>query len=288
MENIKKISQLIFVSTLTLMLSGCFSKNDLKKPISDYLQTNYGINEGFKILDTDNNWFEGIDHQTYIEITKPYRSYAYLQIERDTLKILEDESDDLFLELFKGAYIEQHPEVVNEMKRVVKKYGFTEVQNKVVKDSGVTYFTYPYDNIELNLNYSNEMVDEFKKTQTINTNDLIPTFQPVDPRNTNDRFMGVINFLFEFDTNKNKHKVPEAKEIAAAFQKSGVLTKGIYNIEILVIDSSSDFSSKDELDTYALFKVDEKKNYTIIATPKYDDLDKADYYGDYLKKTQGN
>ena len=291
MMNIKRISRLIIVGTLTITLSGCVSKEDVQKPIYNYLNTNYGLSDKFTVIDTDDNWFEGVEHQTHIEIEEPYRSYAYLQLERDSLKILEDESDDIFLELFKGAYIEQHPEIIKEMKHLVKQYGFTKVPNKVVIDSGSTTFPYPYENIELNLVYWDEMVDEFKKTKTINTNELIPTFQPTDPRNTNSRYMGVVNFLFEYDLNKNGHKnskVPKAKDIAKEFQKSGVLTEGIYNIEILVVDYGEEYSSIDELDTYALFKVDRNKDYTIIATPKYDDLEKAYYYGEYLKKTQGN
>ena len=41
-------------------------------------------------------------------------------IERNTLKILKDESDDIYFEQFKGAYIEQHPEVIQVMKQIIK------------------------------------------------------------------------------------------------------------------------------------------------------------------------
>lgn len=44
-------------------------------------------------------------------------------IERDTLKILKDDSDDIYLEQFKGAYIEQHPEVVQVMEGIIKNMG---------------------------------------------------------------------------------------------------------------------------------------------------------------------
>ncbi|SCC55590.1 Uncharacterized protein BC05F1_04486 [Bacillus wiedmannii] len=117
MKSIKRLIQVILVSTSFLILSGCyFPKDQLNQPIQEYLKTNYGIQDEFSVIRTDNNWLNGIDHQTYIEIKKPYRAYPFLMIERDTLKILEDDSDDIYLEQFTGAYIEQHPEVVQVMK----------------------------------------------------------------------------------------------------------------------------------------------------------------------------
>lgn len=113
MNSIKRLIQVILASTSILILSGCFSKDDLNQPILEYLETNYGIQGEFSVIQTSNNWFEGIDHQTYIEMKKPYHAYPYLMIDRDTLKILEKESrDDIYLSQFKGAYIEQHPKVV--------------------------------------------------------------------------------------------------------------------------------------------------------------------------------
>ena len=43
-------------------------------------------------------------------------------IERDTLAINEMDSDDIFLEIFKGAYVEQHKDVVKQANKVIKKY----------------------------------------------------------------------------------------------------------------------------------------------------------------------
>lgn len=43
-------------------------------------------------------------------------------IQRDTLKILKGDSNDIYLQQFKGAYIEQHPEVVQGIKQIIKKY----------------------------------------------------------------------------------------------------------------------------------------------------------------------
>lgn len=286
MKNIKRFIQVILVSTSILILSGCFSKDDLNQPIQEYLKTNYGIQDEFSVIQTDNNWFEGIDHQTYIEIKKPYRAYPFLMIERDTLKILKDDSDDIYLEQFKGAYIEQHPEVVQVIKQIIKKYGLVKYPNKVVLDGNNPIYIFPYDNIELNINNSQELLDDFKKTQKIDTTGLLPTLIPSDPRreNYNSRYVGVVNFLFEFDMNKNKHLIPKAKDLIEDFQKSGVLPKGIYNIDMLVDDSNPDHYVGWEYNNVALFEIDENGKYTIIATPKYDDLDNSYFYGDYAAK----
>ncbi|QPQ36785.1 hypothetical protein [Lysinibacillus sp. JNUCC-52] len=286
MKSIKRLIQIFLASTLILILSGCFSKDDLNQPIQEYLKTNYGIQGEFSVIQTTNNSFEGIDHQTYVEMKKPYRTYPFLMIERDTLKVLKDDSDDIYLEQFKGAYIEQHPEVVQVMKQIIKKYGLVKYPNKVVVEGHKPVRIFPYDNMELNINNSQELLDDFTKTQKIDTTGLLPTLIPGDPRreNYNSRYVGVVNFLFEFDMNKNKLPIPKAKDLIEDFQKSGVLTKGIYNIDMLVDDSNPDHFVGWEYNNVALFEVDENGNYTIIATPKYDDLDYSYFYGDYAAK----
>ncbi|OJE43030.1 hypothetical protein BAQ49_11385 [Bacillus proteolyticus] len=287
MKNIRRLIQVILVCTSFLILSGCyFPKDKLNQPIQEYLKTNYGIQGKFSVTQTDNNWFGGIGHQTYVEIKKPFRAYPFLMIERDTLKILEDDSDDIYLEQFKGAYIEQHPEVVQVMKQIIKKYGLVKYPDKVVLEGHNPIRIFPYDNIKLNINNSQELLDDFKKTQKIDTIGLLPTLIPSDPRreNYNIRYVGVVNFQFEFDMNKNKHPIPKAKDLIEDFQKSGILKKGIYNIDMLVEDSNQDHSVGWEYNNVALFEVDESGKYTIIATPKYDDLDNSYFYGDYAAK----
>ncbi len=280
----KRLIQVILVSTSFLILSGCyFSKDKLNQPIQEYLKTNYGIQGEFSIIQTDNNWFGGIGHQTYVEMKKPYHAYPFFMIERDTLKILKDDSDDIYLEQFKGAYIEQHPEVVQVIEQIIKKYGLVKYPNKFISVENGPVYIFPYDNFEFNIIYSQELLDDFKKTQKIDTTKLLPTLIPSDPRreNYNVRYLGVVNFLFKFDMSKNKHPIPKAQDLIEDFQKSGVLTKGIYNIDMVVDDSNGG----SEYNNVALFEVDEDGKYTIIATPKYDELDKSYFYGDYAAKT---
>ncbi|MFE9078337.1 hypothetical protein [Bacillus mobilis] len=282
MKSITRLIQVILVSTSILILSGCFSnfsKDDLNQPIQGYLKTNYGIQGGFSIIDTDDYWFQGVDHQTYVEMKKPYHAYPFLMIERGTLKILNDGSDDIYLEQFKGAYIEQHPEVVQAIEQIITKYGLVKFPNKFVSVEEGPVYIFPYDNIEFNIIYSQELLDDFKKTQKIDTTELLPILIPSDPRreNYNGRYLGVVNFLFKFDVSKNKHPIPKAQDLIENFQKSGVLTKGIYNIDMLVDDSNGG----SEYNNVALFEVDENGKYTIIATPKYDELRDTYFYGDY-------
>ncbi|MCU5600616.1 hypothetical protein [Bacillus wiedmannii] len=282
MKSIKRLIQFILVSTPILILSGCFSnfsKDDLNQPIQEYLKTNYGIQGGFSVVETDNYWFQGVDHQTYVEMKKPYRAYPFLMIERGTWKILNDDSDDIYLEQFKGAYIEQHPEVVQVIEQIIKKYGLVKYPNKFISVENGPVYIFPYDNLEFNIIYSQELLDDFKKTQKIDTTKLLPTLIPSDPRreNYNVRYLGVVNFLFKFDMSKT---IPKAQDLIEDFQKSGVLTKGIYNIDMLVDDSNGG----SEYNNVALFEVDENGKYTIIASPKYGELENTYFYGDYAAK----
>jgi len=271
----------ILLIAISLFLSGCrIPKSKVEQPLKEYLKSEFNINDGYKILVTENDGEAGFNNYAYVELNKPYRTYLRLAIDRESNLVNPKESDQVYLELFKGAYIEQHPEVINEMKRISKQYGYVKFQSKAVigsEEEGVS-FPYPYENIELNMKYSPEMIEGIKKTKQIDTKTLLPTLKPKDARNFNLSYLGVVNFFFKFNIDQSKMAVPQAKEIVSLFQKSGVLTEGVYNIEVSVANIPS----------YALFKVDEKKNYSIIATPKYDDLEEADFYGAYLKKNQEN
>ncbi len=146
MKSIKRLIQVLVVSTPILILSGCFSnfsKDDLNQPIQEYLKTNYGIQGGFSIVKTNDCWFQGIDHGTYVEMKKPYRAYPFLKIERGTLKILNDDSDDIYLEQFKGAYIEQHLEVVQAIEQIITKYGLVKYPNTFVSVEDDPVYIFP-------------------------------------------------------------------------------------------------------------------------------------------------
>ncbi|QFF97486.1 hypothetical protein PB01_00915 [Psychrobacillus glaciei] len=270
MSKIKKIIQIIIVSALILFIwwymGSNFSNKDLKKPIQEYLATNYGLNEDFTILSTDNNWFEGVDHQTIIEIKKPYISYPYLQIERDSLQILDNESDDIYIELFKGAYIEQHPEVFKISNQLIQKYGL--VKNSPNEWDVAKQNYYYYLQLNIDSQQEKELLDKFTKNNSINTIDIVPMLKRSEPiRNAS--YIGVINFIYQFDQYKKTNNVPKAMDIVEDFINSGVFMKGVYNIYVQTINTGPDMKLKDpDAESHVLFSVDENGNHEIIPTPK--------------------
>ena len=96
-----------------------------------------------------------------------------------------------------------------------------EYPNKFISVENGPVYIFPYDNFEFNIIYSQELLDDFKKTQKIDTTKLLPTLIPSDPRreNYNVRYLGVVNFLFKFDMSKNKHPIPKAQDLIEDFQK---------------------------------------------------------------------
>jgi len=306
----KKIWKYIILFTSVLALSGCFTKGTLRKPVYNYLKDNFGINEEFNIISTDNNWFEGTDHQTVIEIKKPYHAFPYLLIARDSYDILEG-SDDIYFEMFKGAYIKQHPEVIEVSNELIKKYNIDkkspyewdiekqnyfyyinitieeqqediEVSNELIKKYNIdkkspyewdiekqNYFY--YINITIEEQQEDKLIEDFKKNKKINTINIIPTLVRSEPRD-NANNIGVINFIYYYNTYNNEHNVPKAMDLVKDFQKSKVLKQGIYNIAIQTYYSESKDNHEpggdSNYDTHVLFSVDDKGNYNVIPTPK--------------------
>lgn len=264
----KKIWKYIILFTSVLALSGCFTKGTLRKPVYNYLKDNFGINEEFNIISTDNNWFEGTDHQTVIEIKKPYHAFPYLLIARDSYDILEG-SDDIYFEMFKGAYIKQHPEVLEVSNELIKKYNIDKKSPYEWDIEKQNYFY--YINITIEEQQEDKLIEDFKKNKKINTINIIPTLVRSEPRD-NANNIGVINFIYYYNTYNNEHNVPKAMDLVKDFQKSKVLKQGIYNIAIQTYYSESKDNHEpggdSNYDTHVLFSVDDKGNYNVIPTPK--------------------
>jgi hypothetical protein len=261
-----KFKTIILISIL-LLLGGCFSKEDLNDPINQYLSKSYGIKNDFNILYADNNWVEGISHHTVIELKKPYHTYISLEVDRDSYEILQEESEDPFLQVFKGAYIDQHPRVLQLTKELNGKYGCIQSPEKYISDKDIV----PYDNIRFNIEdkQQQKLEEDFKKTQKIDTIALLPRLNSNNPPKRFAIDFGVVNFIFNFDIYKNKHSVPSAEDIVNDFRNSGVLTEGHYAVIVPVGDSTPDIigNSAQDLSSFVVFKVDAKGKYTIIPTP---------------------
>ncbi|MEK5026783.1 hypothetical protein [Paenibacillus sp. FSL M7-1046] len=262
---------LLFVLTMVISvisLSGCESvkEADLKKPVENYLDERYGFKEPFKFLTWDDNWFEGIDHQTAIEIGKPYHATAYIMLERDTYKIAEERSDNVFFELYKGAYIEQHPEVMKVTEQLIDKYDLMKKSaSEYDKMKGNYYY---YLNVNLNTKQADKLIDTFSQTQKIDTLNSLPDMSDPLSKEGN-RYRGVINFNFDFNIYKQDKDVPQAEDIANDFEKSHVLTEGLYCISVHTIEVHDKGVSQgmDPRNNNVRFKVDrngEFKNISVL------------------------
>lgn len=252
----KKILLLLTLIITLISLTSCVTKNDLKEPVGKYLSKNYGIKDDFTILSTDDNWFEGIAHQTYIKINKPYDTTAYLVIERDSFAIDESSSDDLFMELFKGAYVKQHPEVLRELKEVINKHHLMSKSPNDYDEGKENFYYYIRANIDKQ--QRNELVKDFKKKQTIDTTKLLKELKVTNKMTAGDKYRGIINFIFYYNTYKNDKEVPQAQSILQDLEKSHVLTEGTYSIGVQTIHATADSISQgvDPQNSHIRFKVD--------------------------------
>ena len=260
----KRIKWAVFILVCSIplfLLSGCFTETKLKKTIGDYLSESYGIKDGdFKILSADNNWFEGIDHQTYVEIKKPYHTFAYLIVDRNSHEIDKNSGDDVFLEIFKGAYVKQHRDVLKQSDKIIKKYNLlSESPNDY--DNGKQNFYY-YLHINIDEQQEKELITDFKKEQKLNTDNIIKTLKVSKPRDNADH-IGVINFIYYYNTYKNNGSVPKAQSIVDDFEKSHVLTEGVYNVAVNTIYSSPESIQQgmDSRNSNVMFIVDKSGKF---------------------------
>ena len=250
----------------TLLMGGCsnFSETDVEKPIKQYLKEDYGFNGNIKILSTTDDSLNELPHDTYIQILHPYLSFIRLMLDYDTLEVEEEGSDDVYLQFFKGAYIEQNPNVIKFSNQIIKKYGLVKISDDTYDQQKQNYFYY----LNVNIDYDQEqkLIEDFKKTQKINTNEIVPNVIQNDP-NSNDinaNYIGVINFNYQFDLSKNKNKIPNVQELFNEYKEHKVLNKGIYGITLYIMDTSGKAELSDFTHSQILFSVDAKGKYSII------------------------
>ncbi|WP_148335346.1 hypothetical protein [Bacillus massilioanorexius] len=247
-----------------LLLSSCFKKEDLEQPIKDYFLKEYGIKEEIKILSTDNNWLEGIAHQTYVEIKKPYHTVIFLWIERDTYEINKDPvfGDDVFLEIFKGAYIEQNKEVIKLSDEIINNYHLVrEFPNDEIKGKVIPY----YLNVRIDEKQKNDLKYEFVSSQKLDTKEIIPklTFNKVSE---NGEYAGTINFNYYYNIYQNSPNIPKAEAILKEYERSRVLTEGVYRISISIMEHSLEsLSYGSEESSSVLFRVNHLGEFQIIS-----------------------
>ncbi|KZZ84368.1 hypothetical protein [Bacillus sp. SJS] len=254
MNRMKPIYAGLLIALLTVVMSGCMNEGDLKRPLDQYLKESYGIkSEDYHFLTWDNNWFEGIEHQTAIEIEKPYVTTVYISMERDTYKV---ESERVYPELVKGAFINQHPEVLTLSEKMIDQYGF-------LKKSPTGYHEmkdnfYYYLNVNVGENIKNKLAEDFKKTQKIQTEQLLPAYMK-SSENTDEEPDSIrVNFAFYYNTQNRSDAIPSAENLVKDYEKGGVLPQGLYSIGVKTINSSDGGYSVgvDSRNSTVMFRVD--------------------------------
>ncbi|MGY3190525.1 hypothetical protein [Lysinibacillus sp. TE18511] len=264
----RKLKVTVFILLLCIplsLLSGCVENTKLvEKPIGDYLSENYGIKDGdFKILSSYSGF--GIsDLQTYVEIKKPYHTLAFFIVDKNSHEIDKNSSDDVFLEIFKGAYVEQHRDVLKQSDKITKKYNLLSEFSFNKKNPNFYYYLH----IDIDEQQEKELIENFKRDQKINTDNIMKMLKDSKPRD-HANYIGVINFSYYYNTYKNSETVPNAQSIMDDFEKSHVLTEGIYKIGVKTMYSSPNETSVDRTDSRnnsVMFTVDEQGKFEILKT----------------------
>lgn len=264
----KKLKVTVFILLLSIslsLLSGCVDNTKLvEKPIGDYLSENYGIkNEDFKILSA----YSGLgvsDLQTYVEIKKPYHTLAFFIVNKESSEIDKNSSDDVFLEIFKGAYVEQHRDVLKQSDKIIKKYNLLSEFSFNKKNPNFYYYLH----VDIDEQQEKQLIENFKHEQKLNTDNIMKMLKNSKPREPAD-YIGVINFNYYYNTYKNSETVPNAQSIMDDFEKSHVLTEGIYKIAVQTMYSSPNQTSiggTDSRNNSVMFTVDEQGKFEILKT----------------------
>jgi hypothetical protein len=255
----KFYTSIALVCTLVVLLSGCFSKNDLKKPIGDVLLNQYGI-EDFKILSTTNNWFEGVSHDTVIEIEKPYYTISHFLVERNTNELYEE---TIFEDILKGAFVTQFPDIIRLSDEIIKKYNFLEKAPQFSRDE-TTSFHY-YLNFHLQEQQKQQLAQSLIEKQAIDLSAVIPTLireKPGDGVNLD--YQAPVNLIYYFNLANQTGDVPQAAIVAEQFQQSGLLPAGIYHVMIRTVffDETTISFEGGGPDSSVVFEIDGDGNVT--------------------------
>ncbi|UFI00502.1 hypothetical protein [Bacillus toyonensis] len=259
----KKVIATLFIvgfsGILLYVFTDIFTKIQIHKPVGDDLKEQYGIKDGdFKILSAHDNRLGGTGIQTYIEIKKPYYTTTCVTVDRNSYEIDQDDDKYVFLDIFKGAYVQQHSEVIKQSNEIIKKYNLLSESNDAFDKEKQNF--YYYLNFTIDEQQEKELLAKFKKTQQLDTKKLIKTLK-MNESKINSYHMGVVNFNYYYSVEKNKGNIPDILSIMNDFHRGNVLTEGIYNIVLQPSSSSGmDFGKE----SYVLFSVDKSGEFKVI------------------------
>ncbi|MCL1702672.1 hypothetical protein [Lysinibacillus sp. Bpr_S20] len=214
----------IIIAFLLLLLMGCeIPKKDVEENVKNHLE-NYGIKD-YNILSAKNDGERGESKYGYVEIYKPYHVNLKLAFNRGTNQFIPDESDDVYLQLFKEAYIQQHPELIKASNQIIEKYHLMDGPSK-------NY----YLDFNIEKDQKKRLIDDLRKKEKIDTNSLLPSLtsdenESLYPLNNE----SVINFHYIFNVYENNNTIPKASDILNDFKESKVLCEGKYFLNIQVV-----------------------------------------------------
>jgi hypothetical protein len=220
-------ASLVLLCVSISLITGCFSKNDLRKPIGNVLKTQYGI-EDFKILSTTNNWFEGVSHDTVIEIEKPYYTVSHFFVERNTYELYEE---TILEDILKGAFVAQFPEVIQVSEEIMKQYQFEATLPQLQSDETKSFHYYLQFHLEDQQKL--ELAQSLKENQAIDVSTVVPNLTRVKPGDGESLYwQAPVNLIYDFNVANHTGDVPQAATIATQFQQSGLLPAGIYHVVV--------------------------------------------------------
>lgn len=252
-----------------LLLQGCFAEAEVKGPVKDYLNEKYGVTD-FTIISAAQGWFETQSYDVDVEIQKPYKTITHLSL-FESKEIDEGSSSDIFVDIMKGAYIKQFPKVMDVTESLIDKYKLLDWSP--MNGNEVNQKFYYYLRMNLGEQQREKILKDFKKTQVLDMKKLIPTLKP----EKSFQEFGVVNFIFYYNTYNQSGDIPNAQNLFEDLKNSGVLTEGLYQVSVQMIEVPEEGGytwKKDERNTNVLFKVDKSGQYT-------NELFKVDEMGQY-------
>ncbi|KKZ90866.1 hypothetical protein B4147_0229 [Bacillus wiedmannii] len=250
----------IIIAFLLLLLTGCeIPEEYVERNVKKHLE-NYGI-KNYNILSAKNDGERGISKSGYVEIYKPYHVNLTLAFDQETNQFIPDKSDDVYLKLFKEAYIQQHPELIKVSNQIIGKYHLMDTSLK-------------NDYLDFNIEKDQKirLIDDLRKKEKIDTNSLLPSLtkdenESLYPLNNE----SVINFHYKFNVYENNNTIPKASDILNDFKESKVLGEGKYFLNIQVVSYKQDsvtYLGEDYPENNILFVVGKDGEFRDIRTLK--------------------
>ncbi|WP_342443362.1 hypothetical protein MHB65_10235 [Lysinibacillus sp. FSL K6-0075] len=254
----------ILIAFLLLLLTGCeIPKKFVEENVENHLE-NYGIKD-YNILSAKNDGELGESKYGYVEIYKPYHVNLRLAFSRETNQFIPKYSDDVYLQLFKEAYIQQHPELIKVSNQIIEKYHLMD------EPSGESSKNY-YLAFNIEKGQKERLIEDLRKNEKIDTDSLLPSLTSEENESLYPlKKESVINFHYKFNIYENNNTIPKASDILNDFKESKVLGEGKYFLNVQVVSyeqNSVSYLDEDYPENNILFEVGKDGEFRDIRTLK--------------------